>query len=500
MRFVTLYVALSLQCSLSVQISSKIEICQLQTSYCIVSPLFFSHRLTTFSISQLQLLTNGTYKASPNGGMWPLLCHEIGLSYEQEDRVRTTQRAILADSKTWIHRHTAAATRNVLDSIQTTISQQHEAAKTREQSILNVLTPEQRSKFMTWASQKSEAIRKATQSKLAELNEAEEYELNPQRHVAANMYIIDHRLSKIKSQYPPAPTFVHPSKLKKLGRRPCFESLAGQDAIENNTKSTRSNKLNRESSFPSTGSLKRTLNELSSCDDGQPTTTSNAHSGITVESAHAAAQPAVKAVFEDIMPIIPQAYLHQMNLEHFRPVPEQDAAPAPSTTTEPQALYAQSRVTSSIPRQPQFVAPPTTSSDDIDIPMPTPVSVLVQTHDEFLDVDTAPGGVPLEVTSAMQPPEPLTVESGFIPSIEYAPDPISSSQSRFAMRSYQSAPQLYTGDDFYPTLMPTVPEESFHKTNVEEDEFADLEELGDPNDWAIGESFDMGMDGSRSPS
>ena len=430
--------------------------------------------------------------------MWPLLCHEIGLSYEQEDRVRTTQKAILADSKTWIHRHTAAATKNVLNSIQTTVSQQHEAAKRREQSIIKVLTPEQRSKFMTWASQKSEAIRRATQSKLAQLNETEKYEINPQRHVAANMYIVDHRLSKIKSQHPPPPTFVHPTKLKKLGRRPCFESLAGQDAIENNTKSTRTNKLNRESSFPSTGSLKRTLNELSSGDDSQPTTSSNALSGITVESAHAAAQPAVKEVFADIMPIVPQAYVNQMNLQHFRPASDQDAMPPPSTTSEPQALYAPSRVTSSIPRQSQFSAPPTISSDDIDIPMPTPVSVLVRTHDEFLDVDDTPG-VPLEVTSAMQPPEPMTVESGYIPSIEYAPDPISS-QSRFAMRSYQSAPQLYTGDDFYPAVMPTVPEESFHRTSVEEDEFADLEELGDPNDWAIGESFDMGMDGSGSPS
>ena len=38
-----------------------------------------------------------------------------------------------------------------------------------------------------------------------------------------------------------------------------------------------------------------------------------------------------------------------------------------------------------------------------------------------------------------------------------------------------------------------VPEEGLHKSNMESDDAFDLEELGDPNDWAIGESFDLDM-------
>jgi hypothetical protein len=446
--------------------------------------------------------------------MWPLLCHEIGLSYEQEDKVRNTQRAILADTQSWIHRHTAAATKNVLDSLQTTVASMHEAAKKRENSVLSVLTPEQRTKFYTWAIQKSDAIQKVAQANIIIPhlnNQVQDYQVSSERHVAANMYIVDHQLTKLHSQLTPPPIYVHPSRLKKLSRRPSFESLAGQDALENNTKS---NKLSRDASFPSTGSLKRTLNELNYYGDTEShhPTLIHANTGITVESAHAAAQPAVRKVFHDIMPLVPQAYHHQMNLEHFQactPSMTTSQAPVRSSpiTTAPEALYAKSRVTTSIPiqqPQPQYhvdppLPPPPPSSDEIDIPMPTPVSVLLRTQDEFLDVETATSsGVPVEVTSSLQ-----TAESGYIPSIEYAPEP-AVSLPRNHFRSYQSAPQLYTGNsnEFdYPSLMQStmmpVPEESYKmsalESNAEEDGF-NLEELGDPHDWAIGESFDMDLE------
>lgn len=454
--------------------------------------------ITSTLLPLTQLLHNGTYKASPSDSMWPLFCHEVGLSYEQEDRVRSTQRSILADTKTWIHRHTAAATKNVLDSTQHVISGMYEAAKKREEAILNVLTLEQRHKLCTWVASKSTAMRQL-QVKLAQLNEADEYTTTPQRHVAANMYIIDHRLSNIKSRLH-TKAYIHPSQLKNLSRRPSFESLAGQDAPEPKSK------LSREASFPSTGSLKRNLDEMTG-DDNYPTT--NSHSGITVESAHAAAQPAVRKVFDDILPIVPEGYHAQMHLQHFRPTSvtatNQNSFSAPSPIQSGKTLHAKSCITKSISNQPQCAAPQ--SSDDIDIPMPTPVSVLRCTQDEFLDVETT-SGVPTEVTSAMQQPlhvgsaieEPLQAESGYIPSIEYAPEPIVS--SRFS-RSYASAPQLYSANEYdYPSLMYSnphemmpVPEEQKINSveNVEEDGF-DLEELGNPHDWAIGESFDMDLD------
>jgi len=463
-----------------------------------------SDRLSAARIGE-RMLHNGTYNATPNTGMWPLLCHEIGLSYEQEDKVRTTQRAILAQSNSWISRHTAASTVNVLNEVHSSLTQFHNVGSERERGIKHILTEEQRGKFLKWTRQKSNAILMVVQSKLESFDEEHEYTLDPQRHVAANLYIVNHRLSKINSRLLDSMTtitapVVHPSKLKKLSRRPCFESLAVQDAAaaENNKSSS---KLRREASFPSTGSLKRTLNELSgdtNSNDAHHLPTPNT-TGITVESAHAAAQPGVRAIFQDIMDIIPPSYVYQMQLEHFKAVPASSSVVSASeamygnlqmasTQQQQESQYA---MTTSTFHQPQ--AP--VSSDEMDIPMPTPVSVLLQTQDEFLDVEiTSSSGVPIEVTSAMQ--QPPVIESGFIPSIEYAPpEPVPSTPNNthglLPTRSYASAPNLFRNDFDMPTtnLMP-VPEEGLHKSG--EDVF-DLEELGDPNDWAIGESFDLDM-------
>lgn len=256
------------------------------------------------------MLHSGTYRASPCEGMWPLFCHEVGLSYEQEDRVRTTQRAVLADSQTWIHRHTGVATKNVVDSIHTAMGGMHEAAKHREASLLGILTPEQRVNFLSWASKRSSALRKLAQSRIGPSNEAEDYELSLDRHVAANMYIVNHRLSKVNSRLRPATSIIHPSKVKKLSRRPSFESLAGQEACESNSK------LNRDTSFPSTGSLKRSLNDLVGDENHPPM---NVHNGVTPESAQAAAQGAVTAVLHDILPILPQSHLPRVHPASFSP-------------------------------------------------------------------------------------------------------------------------------------------------------------------------------------
>ena len=461
------------------------------------------------------MLHNGTYNATPTTGMWPLLCHEIGLSYEQEDKVRTTQRAILAQHNSWISRHTAVSTVNVLNAMHSALTQFHTVASERERGIKQVLTPEQRRKFLKWAKQNSNRIHEAVPTQLEHFNEEHEYQLDPQRHVAANLYIVNHRLSNINSRLlgtldstsTTAP-IVHSSKLKKLSRRPCFESLAVQDAAENNKSSS---KLSREASFPSTGSLKRTLNELSGDKDNNhdahhpptPNTT-----GITVESAHAAAQPGIRAIFQGIMDIIPPSYVYQMQLQHFKAVPVSSSVSAqevmnvnshmastlPTMQQQHQQQKPQHALTTSTLLQPQEPI----SSDEMDIPMPTPVSVLFQTQDEFLDVDTTSTGVPIEVTSAMQQQQPV-VENSFIPSIEYAPpEPVPSTPNNIhgllPARSYASAPNLLRNDFDMPTtnLMP-VPEEGLHKSNMETEDAFDLEELGDPNDWAIGESFDLDM-------
>jgi hypothetical protein len=313
------------------------------------------------------------------------------------------------------------------------------------------------------------------------------------------MYIIDHRLSKVKTQLGAVPTLVHPSRLKKLSRRPSFESLAGQEAWENNAK------LNREASFPSTGSLKRSLNELVGDDSHSIAAMNNTNSGVTPESAQAAAQSAVKAVLHDIMPIVPQRHLHHIHHAHFRP-----CAPATSSQSSHTQYHAPSPLLavsdalyppqSAMPVEP----PPPVPADDIDIPMPTPVSVLLRTQDEFISpytVDTP--HTPVEVISSLQQQQPPIVDSAFIPApafSDFQPE-VPTSQVRPSTRAYQSAPQLYTGDDFdYPSLMRStmipVPEESLIQNPILNEDGLCLDDLplADPNDWAIGESFDIDMD------
>ncbi|KAL3802248.1 hypothetical protein HJC23_001792 [Cyclotella cryptica] len=466
-----------------------------------------SERLSAARIGE-RLLHNGTYRASPCEGMWPLFCHEVGLSYEQEDKVRTTQRAILADSSTWINRYTAAATKSVIDSINTTISGMHESAKHREVNTLGILTSEQRIKFLSWAARKSSAIRQLARAKANLSAQPEEYQVSPQRHVAANMYIVDHRLSKVKTRLVAVPRLLHPSRLKKLSRRPSFESLAGQEAWENNAK------LNREASFPSTGSLKRSLNELVGDESHSMAAMSSTHSGVTPESAQAAAQSAVKAVLHDIMPIVPQRHLRHIHHAHFRPctpaISSQSCQPsyhAPSPmAAAPEALYPESRLTSTMPLPPQSALPvePPSSTDDIDIPMPTPVSVLLQTQDEFIspyNVDAS--HAPVEVIPSLQQQQPPPIDNGYIPApvlsdFESVPP---TSQVRPSARAYQSAPQLYTGDDFdYPSIMQStmipVPEEGLIQNPILNEDGLCLDDLplADPNDWAIGESFDIDID------
>ena len=140
------------------------------SSFCVSKKLeagyYFSHAhiLCTNSIPCLcrfqQLLHSGTNHATPSTGMWPLTCHEIGLSYDQEERIRTTQRAILANPETWINRHTALAMKNVVGSVHDVVGEAQVAAKRRETNFVDILTPEQRVKFMTWSSRKGDVLRR----------------------------------------------------------------------------------------------------------------------------------------------------------------------------------------------------------------------------------------------------------------------------------------------------------------------------------------------------
>ncbi|KAL3815459.1 hypothetical protein ACHAXA_008509 [Cyclostephanos tholiformis] len=403
-----------------------------------------SERLSAARIGE-RLLHSGTDRALPNTTvMWPLVCHEISLSYEQEEKVRGVQRTILSNAEGWIHRHTALATRYVIEGVHDVICGAQAAARSKERSLMQILTPEQRLRFLRWAS------RRADVKRLVEMNAGrfrgerttvncgdDEYRTSPDRHISANLYIINHILSKVKQRQqqrqqelgtPATLAFaVHPTKLKKLSRRPALESLAGLQAAED----AHDAKLSRERSFPSAGSLKRSLSSLTSLADDSHTDSidpnamnfSNGGSNsVTLESAQSAGQAAVMALLRDVLPIVPKeawcnppqnssvgSTFRPPTLETSQPLPmpqtyrplshahtpssvhipkSSQHAKQPERCTSSHSHRMQQAASSSkagIAAQPQFKESFISDIIDVDdIPMPTPVSVLLRTSDDYL--------------------------------------------------------------------------------------------------------------------
>ncbi|KAL7532850.1 hypothetical protein ACHAXR_004888, partial [Thalassiosira sp. AJA248-18] len=487
-----------------------------------------SERLSAARIGE-RLLHGGTYRATPNDGMWPLTCHEIGLSYDQEERIRQTQRAVLADSDTWIHRHTALAKQNTLESVHTAIGGAQQAAKRREKSLMGILTPEQRVKFLSWASRRSEVLRRLAESKIgagasgggnvvSAVGSDDEYQTSPDRHVAANLYIIDHQLSKVKQRAPlNTPSFVHPSRLKKLSRRPSFESLAGQQG-----ESDGNSKLNRETSFPSTGSLKRSLGDMAVGDNfndpnspASDVMMNSSQNSITPEAAQAAGHAAVIAVLKDVMPIIPKSVLPYPQHPHYTAFPLQPTVSSQPVSVpsrplfQPQIQKAPPKpqtqpMRSSMPHPIQYAAPtsataisvpmaaPPPDPEEVDIPMPTPVSVLLQTADDFfMPPPMYQQEEPLDALGASTPVADFVIPEQVT---SYAANPTTPTVGLLNSNRHQSAPDFSYHTSLLPAPMAMIPE-STQKDDGDIVDFAFEDFPGmEADDWAIGEGFDMDVD------
>ena len=492
--------------------------------------------------------------------MWPLVCHEIGLSYDQEERLRQRQRFVLANSGAWIHRHTALATKEVIESATTVLGGGHESAKRQERKVMSILTPQQRIRFLAWASRRSDDVQSLAESGFGRtgkggvktsgkvggnegdtFKEEDKYKTLPHRHVAANLYIICHQLSKLKQRMPPnTPNLVHSTKLKKLSRRPSFESLAGRqgESDNHNTK-----QLNRETSFPSTGSLKRSLDAAlgnSSSIDSSGVAMNSPQNAVTPESAHSAGQAAAMEMLNDVLPIVPKSALsylpnpkpHYAMFPPSQVVPSSQSKtlhPAVATPLTPNSQFISHNV---ISQQYSLPLPQKTILDSYDIvddiPMPTPVSVLLRTSDDFImEAYQDPFGevsLPSNATADSNVAVPEATSSS-----TYAVDTstIAHGSELLLNNRHQSAPQLYSSPRIYPSFSPAapmavIPESSTDNPAVEqvsnllENPVADqvdnesverggdglidfaLEDLPEieieADDWAIGEGFDMEVD------
>jgi hypothetical protein len=220
------------------------------------------------------MLSAGNQRATPNQAMWPLICHEIGLSYEQEEKVRLFQRSLLSNHESWLDRHTATASRYIHRILPGAISAVINTTDQRERKGLSVLSSTQKLKFLSFASQHRTRIFDRTIARTSDLkNHVDQglldpsFRIKPQdQHVAVNLYILHHQLRRIFDVIPTVPPLLSRLALKRLSRRPSFESLGGQLEGNTSTKGGGNSKapntiLSRDVSFPSTGSLKRVASE-----------------------------------------------------------------------------------------------------------------------------------------------------------------------------------------------------------------------------------------------
>ena len=233
------------------------------------------------------MLASGNDKVAPTNAMWPLVCNEVGLSYELEERLRVYQRTtILQDKTTWLHRHTARSSALVMQSFHDIVGGMSQMVGNRESSAMkDILTPQQRVKYLAWARKNGKRIAERLETRRQQQRELiaksskidagdiyigtyvdPDYRLNKSHHLAANLYILNHQLSRILKDFPyQSPSILTPPILKKLMRRASFESLGQQKDSDTRAVSREDSSHSSTSikSLPSNGSLLKSTSNLS---------------------------------------------------------------------------------------------------------------------------------------------------------------------------------------------------------------------------------------------
>lgn len=234
------------------------------------------------------MLASGNDKVTPTNAMWPLVCNEVGLSYELEERLRVYQRTtILQEKSTWLDRHTARSSSLVMQSFHDSVGSMTQMVGNRESAMTKeILSPSQRVKLLAWMDKNSGRIKARLQARRerAQQQQKEEskiqtdgnnidigtyvdpnYQLNKSHHLAANLYILNHQLLRILNDFPyQSPTILTPPVLKKLMRRASFESLGQQkDPDSRAGKEDSSISSGSMRSLPSNGSLLKSTSNLS---------------------------------------------------------------------------------------------------------------------------------------------------------------------------------------------------------------------------------------------
>jgi hypothetical protein len=280
------------------------------------------------------MLHSGNDRVAPINPMWPLLCNEVGLSYDQEERARNYQRTMLQDANTWLDRHSAQASGLVMQSFHDGLKTVANVTNERASRTKPVLSAEQRLRFLAWADKNADRIKakfEKSRQNLGKPKESDRFQFSKNHHLAANLYILNDRLQKVVSAFPQNFSMAAPAALKRLSRRPSFESL-GQQREECGKA------LSREGSFGSSENLKRSASSLSMEDDEdkpQPQQVSPEDGEEAAASAIEEQLGFVKELIPEYVPPVPPPARSAPVAVPSAPVPVYQYSPVPVGSSAP---------------------------------------------------------------------------------------------------------------------------------------------------------------------
>lgn len=447
-----------------------------------------SERLSAARIGD-KLLSSGYKHVSPSNGMWPLFCHEIALSYDQEEKMRQLQREIVSNQETWLHRHTGTSTEHVIESSHAAICGVSEACEKRAKGMMDVLTPIQKAKFLAWVAKKRKQDAAAWNKMVtahceigSQISGDDAMSVDSKRHDAANLYILNHRLKMIAGTYARTrQVLLSQEALKKFSRRPAFESLASVDEGKSGTKGTMTK-------VGSSGALKRCSSELS-CDvmNGRGVlkkstsgTSLGVASSITPDGAQATYSAHVLQILGNITNLIPSDILVTPTYkehEDIRPLPIHsntniiEEKPREMLVHKPgnQALYAIDTSSQSQNQCQKFIT----------VPLPEPAPVMTLQRNALFGSYLASAMEPI----VMQPVQPVS----------YINNHLASREQNTYISTAVSAPN-FSAYSKVPSPIQSAPKEEDFSTmddvglwnvsnQMADDSLFDLTE----EDWAIGE-------------
>lgn len=268
------------------------------------------------------MLSSGLDRVTPAQSMWPLFCGEVGLSYEQEEKFRICQRLKLQSVEVWVDRHITFAAGKAIQSAHDATQALALRLGQRERSTMSLLSNEQKKRFLQWSNRNRSRLAALT-SNAPRLKDASPHETSPSQHQAANLYILNHKLQSILQKIPRSAPLVTGPQLKKLLRRPSFESLGCRQGEGDRESSG----MDRSRSFSSSGSLKRSASEMS-MDGSEERPPVQSICPVEAQSVAAAALHTALGHIKDIMPPPPTPTMAQP-IQFVIPTP----APVTSSST-----------------------------------------------------------------------------------------------------------------------------------------------------------------------